>query len=206
MRYTGPKCRLCRREGEKLFLKGERCFSPKCPLERKGAVVPGQHGPRRRRKRVSDFGLQLREKQKAKRIYGVAESQFKKYVKRAVSKKKGADLRVVQRLESRLDNLVFRGGLASSRSSARQIVSHGFCLVDGRKVDIPSYRVKPDQVVSLTPKGLKLTEVKKALAAKPSVPKWLAKKAASVKIKRLPDKEEAGGEFDAKLIIEFYSR
>jgi len=204
-RYTGPKCKLCRREGVKLFLKGERCFSAKCPIERKGAVPPGQHGQKRRR-RPSDYGIQLREKQKAKRIYGVLERQFKRLYKKAASKKKDAGLRLLQFLELRLDHVIFRGGLVFSLSTARQIITHGFCLVDGKKVDIPSYQVKPAQVITLNTKGLAFDEVKKALAAKKPVPKWLKRKAAVLKVERLPEREEIEANINEQLIVEFYSR
>jgi len=205
-RYIDSKCKLCRREGEKLFLKGERCFSTKCPIERKGAVPPGQHGQKRRRGRLSDYGKQLREKQKAKRIYGLLERQFKKCFKKAAVQKRGAGLRLFQTLEMRLDNTIFRGGLVFSRSIARQLVTHGSCLVNGKKVDIPSYRVKIGDVISLNTKALKREQVKKSLAAKNPAPKWLERKAALIKVKRLPEREEAEVSIDEKLIIEFYSR
>ena len=204
-RLIGPKCKLCRREGRKLFLKAERCYSPKCPIEKKGAVPPGIHGFKRHRK-PSAYGIQLREKQKAKRIYGVLERQFKNYYTKAVSHRKDAGLRLLQFLEVRLDNVFFRGGLALSRSLARQIVRHGFAVVDGKKVDIPSYQVKSGQVITVSLKGLKLDPVKKALAAKITLPKWLQKKAAVVKIERLPEREEMEADINESLIIEFYSR
>jgi small subunit ribosomal protein S4 len=204
-RLISPKCKLCRREGRKLFLKAERCYSPKCPIEKKGAVPPGIHGPKRSRK-PSAYGIQLREKQKAKRIYGVLERQFKNYYTKAVNHKKDAGLRLLQFLEARLDNVFFKGGLALSRSLARQIVRHGFALVDGKKVDIPSYQVKPGQVITVSLKGLKLDPVKKALAAKIILPKWLQKKAAVVKVERLPEREEMEADINESLIIEFYSR
>lgn len=204
-RLISSKCKLCRREGRKLFLKGERCYSPKCPIEKKGAVPPGVHGPKRRSK-ASAFAGQLREKQKAKRIYGILERQFKNYYLKAVSHKKDAGLRLLQLLESRLDNVFFRGGLALSRSLARQIIGHGFTIVDGQKVDIPSFQVKPGQVITISPKGMKLDPVKKALAAKITIPKWLQKKAAVVKMERLPEREEMEADINESLIIEFYSR
>lgn len=204
-RTLDPKCKLCRREGEKLFLKGERCFSPKCPLERKGAVPPGQHGQKRMR-RLSAYGVQLREKQKAKRAYGVLERQFKNYFKKASQKQKDAGLRLLQFLEMRLDNVLFRGGLVSSRSIARQIINHGFCLVDGKKTDIPSYQVRLGQVISLRSKGLNLESVKKALAAKPGCPKWLKRKASVLKVEDLPKREEVESNINEQLIVEFYSR
>jgi small subunit ribosomal protein S4 len=204
-RYTDAQCKLCRREGMKLFLKGERCFSSRCPLERKGAVPPGQHG-QKRQGRVSDYGWQLREKQKAKRIYGLLERQFKRYFKKAHRQKKGAGLRLLQLLELRLDNVIFRAGLVLSRSAGRQIITHGFCLVDGKKVNLPSYQLKPGQLITLTPKGLALEGVKKALAQKQPLPQWLARKAAVIKIKRLPERKEIEANINEQLIIEFYSR
>src|SRR3989339_418795 len=148
-KYTDPKCRLCRREGTKLYLKGARCLSPKCPLEKKGAQVPGQHGKKRARGRLSGFGLQLREKQKAKRSYGVLEGQFHNYYDIAIKSTENTGEVLMQLLESRLDNIVFRFGFVTSRSLARQLVTHGNVKIDGKKVDIASYITKPGQTVSL---------------------------------------------------------
>lgn len=199
-------CRLCRREGMKLFLKGERCYSPKCPIERKGAVPPGQHGQKRRR-RPSSYGEQLREKQKVKRIYGVRERQFKRYFEKAIKVKEATGKVLLQLLETRLDNLVFRLGLVPSRSMGRQLVSHNFVLVDGKKVNIPSYQVNPNQIISLTTKGLNLDYVKKSLAEKDrKVPKWLTRKAAVGKMIRLPEREEVEADINETLIVEYYSR
>lgn len=196
-RYLDAKCRLCRREGRKLFLKGERCYSPRCPIERKGAVPPGQHGQKWRR-RLSEYGQQLREKQKAKRIYGVLERQFKRYFEKKLP---------LQLLESRLDNVIYRLGFVPSRSVARQLVRHGHVLVDNKKVDIPSYQVKPGQLISLTPKALKMEVVKKSLAEKErKIPEWLQRKAAIGKMVHLPEKEEIDTDINESLIIEFYSR
>lgn len=205
VRYLGPKCKLCRREGTKLFLKGDRCYSPKCPVERKGAVPPGQHGQKRLR-RHSDFGRQLREKQKAKRLYGVSERQFKAYYQKAYRKSKDQGALLLQLLERRLDNVFYRGGLVSSRSIARQIINHGFCQVENRRVKIPSYQVKEGQVITLTPKGLKSELVKNSLAEKRKPSSWLERKAAVVKVKHLPTREEIDSSIDDQLIIEFYSR
>lgn len=202
MRYLGSKCKLCRREGKKLFLKGERCYSPKCPLDRKGAVPPGVHGSKGR-KRFSSFSQHLREKQKAKRYYGVSEKQFKKYYDLASKK----DLSLLQVLESRLDNVVYRLGFAPSRSVARQVVSHGQVMIDGQKVNVPSYQLKPGQIISLTDKGLKIENLRKMLTDKDyRVPLWLKKKAAVGKMERLPKRSEIDAEVDEKLIIEYYSR
>jgi len=205
-RYLDSKCRLCRREGTKLFLKGERCFSPKCPLEKKGAVAPGQHGLKMRR-RLSEYGVQLREKQKAKRTYGVLERQFRRYFKKAFKKRGVTGEALLQLLESRLDNVVYRLGFVPSRSVARQLVRHGHILVDGKKVDIPSYQVKPGQVINLNPKAMKIEVVKKSLAEKKKeIPSWLQKKAAVGKIIRLPTREEIGADIAEQLIVEYYSR
>lgn len=206
MANIGPKCRLCRREGRKLFLKGERCYSAKCPLEKKGAVPPGVHGHKGRR-RISDFGQQLREKQKLKRIYGVRERQFKVYVDLAGKKEGETGENLLQILELRLDNVVYRLGLSPSRSVARQLVSHGHCQVDGQKVNIASYQLKPGQTVSLGPKGLTISHVTKMLANKDyRLPQWLKRKAAVGRIERMPQREEIDTEVDEKLIIEYYSR
>jgi len=205
-RYLDSKCRLCRREGTKLFLKGERCFSPKCPLEKKGAVAPGQHGLKMRR-RLSEYGVQLREKQKAKRTYGVLERQFRRYFKKAFKKRGVTGEALLQLLELRLDNVVYRLGLVPSRSVARQLVHHGHILVDGKKVDIPSYQVKPGQVINLNPKAMKIEVVKKSLAEKKKeIPSWLQKRAAVGKIIRLPTREEIGADIAEQLIVEYYSR
>ncbi|HUS60388.1 MAG TPA: 30S ribosomal protein S4 [Nevskiaceae bacterium] len=206
-RYKEAKCRLCRREGIKLFLKGERCYSPKCPIERKGAVPPGQHGQKRRR-RMSDYGHQLREKQKVKRLYGVLERQFRSYFKKASKTKEGTGKVLLQVLESRIDNVVFRLGFVPSRSTARQLVSHGFVLVDGnKKVNIASQQLNPGQTISLTSGGLNLDYVKKSLAEKErKIPDWLTRKAAVGKMIRLPEREEIETDIDESLIVEYYSR
>lgn len=200
------KCKLCRRESQKLFLKAERCYTAKCPLEKKGAVTPGFHG-QRGRFRISSFGQQLREKQKLKRIYSVNERQLRRYVALAINKPGKAGENLIQILELRLDNVIYRLGLAPSRSVARQLVSHRQVQVDGRKVNIPSYLLKPGQVVSLTTKGLEIDSVKKILANKDyRPPAWLQKKAVIGKIEKLPEREGIDTEVDEKTIIEFYSR
>lgn len=204
-RITEAKCRLCRREGEKLFLKGERCYSSKCPFSRNRSVPPGQHGPKGGR-RLSDYGLQLREKQKAKRTYGITERTMVKYYKQASMYKGETGKRLLQLLETRLDNVFFRSGLIGSRSLARQTINHGFCMVDGKRVNIPSYSVKPNQIITLNTKGLVLAGVKKALEAKNQPPAWMERKAAVVKITRLPVRQEMESTLDEQLIVEFYSR
>lgn len=204
-RLLGPKCKLCRREGVKLFLKGERCYSDKCPFAKEGVLPPGQHGSRRKR-RLSNYGLQLREKQKVKRIYGVSENVLRNYYQKASQSKKETGKRLLQLLSTRLDNIVFESGLVESRSLARQLISHGFCLINGKKVNIPSYQVKQKEVISFNIKGLKLKPVIEALKKKKKEPLWLKKKAAVVKMERLPEREEIATDIDEKLIIEFYSR
>lgn len=204
-RYTGPKCRLCRRQNTKLFLKGDRCYSPKCPIERKGALPPGQHGQRGRR-RISDFGKQLREKQKAKRIYGILERQFKRYFDLASKKKGIRGEALMQILESRLDNVVYRLGFTPSRSVAKQIISHGHVLVNGKKVNIVSYNTKPNEIISLKPKALELPIIKKIVDSKIKPVAWLEKKAVVGKVIRYPKKEEIDTDINDQLIIEYYSR
>lgn len=201
------KCRLCRREGVKLFLKGARCLSPKCPIERKGAVPPGVRGTRMRSRRLSEYGRQLREKQKAKRLYGVSEKMFRRYLEQAKKEKQSTREALMQTLESRLDNIVYRLGLAPSRSVARQLVSHGAILVDGKKVNVPSYLTREGEVVALLPKAAKNPIVEQVLKSDEVViPSWLEKKGPAGKIKRLPKREEIEASVDEGLIIDFYSR
>lgn len=199
------KCRLCRAAGEKLFLKGERCLT-KCPIDRKGAVRPGQHGAKGRRK-ISDYGVRLLEKQKLKRTYGISERQMKNYANRARKIKGATGEAILQFLETRLDNLVYRIGLAPSRRLAKQLVFHKHILVDGKKVNIPSYRLKPGQTLSLGTKALTMDLVKKALEKKEvTLPAWLEKKAAVGRIVRLPKREEIETKVDEQLVVEYYSR
>lgn len=205
-KYLGPKCRLCRRERKKLFLKGERCYTLKCPIEKKGAVPPGPHGYRSGLK-PSGYGEQLREKQKAKRIYGVLERQFKNYFQKASRAKKNTGEALLQLLESRLDNLAYRLHLTPSRSVARQLITHGHVLVDGQKISLPSFQVKPGQVISLSDKALKIDQIKKHLkGADAKLPEWLSRKAAVGKFNHLPKRDEIETDIDEGLIVEFYSR
>lgn len=202
--YNKIKCRLCRKEGVKLFLKGERCLSPSCPLEKKGAVPPGQHGLKRKRK-ISDFGLRLREKQKAKRTYGILERQFRCYFREA--KKKGATQTFLTLLERRLDNVIYRLGFSPSRAMARQLISHGHVLVNNKKVDIHSYRVRKEEIISLDKKSQEMAIVQKLLADKKyRPPSWLERKGAVGKILRLPAKEDIEADINEQLIVEYYSR
>lgn len=200
-RYTGPKHRLCRAEGMAL------CGSPKCPVIRKNAGPPGQHGQKGRRK-LSEYGIQLREKQKVKRMYGVLERQFSKYFNMASSKKAATGEALLQILETRLDNVIYRLALSESRPQARQLVSHGHVLVNGKKVTIPSYNVKIGDVVSLAPKTANLPFIKKLLDVKKEekLPPWLSKKATVGKIQSLPKREDLQADVNERLIVEYYSR
>lgn len=205
-RYLGPKCRLCRAAGIKLFLKGDRCYSSKCPLERKGAVPPGQHGPKGK-KRSTEYGRQLLEKQKLKRTYGILERQFRRLFEKAFKIKGATGKVLLQLLEQRLDNVIYRLGFVPSRSVARQLIRHGHVLVDNKKVDIPSYQVKVGQIISLTPKALKMDLVARSLAEKErKIPEWLQREGVVGKIKRLPEREEIDLDITEDLIVEFYSR
>src|SRR5213076_3618176 len=171
--YSGPVCRLCRREDMKLFLKGDRCYTDKCGYERR-AYAPGQHGQARRRK-VSNYGAQLREKQKVKRIYGLAERQFRGYYYKAIRMKGVAGENLLQLLERRLDNVVYRMGFASDHAEARQLVRHGHFSVNGQKVNIPSYLVRPRDIVQVRESSQKIARISEALAAvdRRGVPQWI---------------------------------
>lgn len=205
-KYNEAKCRLCRREGIKLFLKGERCFSSKCPVEKKGAVPPGQHG-RKSRREPSNFGKQLREKQKAKRIYGVLERQFRRYVQKTAKKKGAITQTLLQLLERRLDNVVYRLGFVNSRSVARQLVGHGHVLVNNKRVDIPSYSVKPEELISLDKKAQEMASVRKILGEKKiQPPTWLGRQGPVGKILHLPKNEDVPTDINEMLIAEYYSR
>jgi len=206
-RYTGPVCRQCRREGTKLFLKGDRCFSEKCGVERR-AYPPGQHG--QGRGRVSDYGLQLREKQKVKRMYGLQEAQFRLAMGAATRMRGRTGENLLSLLERRLDNIVFRLGFATSRAEARQLVRHGHFQVDGRKVDVPSYRLKPGARVTLREKSRQVARISEALEAleRRSVPGWLEldKENFEGVVKALPTREDLTMPIQEQLIVELYSR
>lgn len=210
-RYTGPVCRLCRREGEKLYLKGTRCMTPKCSFDRRG-YAPGQHGQSGtfRRGRRSDYSLQLREKQKARRIYGVLEKQFRRYYQRALRVRGLTGQALLQILESRLDNVIFRLGFADSRSHARQLVSHGHFVVNGRKTNIPSMLVRPGDEIQVRPGSRELTYFKTLpdVAADRLAPTWLDRDSARLagKVAKLPDRTEIDTVVNEQLIVEFYSR
>ncbi len=198
-RYSGPKHRLCRREGVRM------CNAKKCPLDRKGSQPPGQHG-RKFSGHVSDYGVQLREKQKVKRIYGVLEKQFRRYYSQALKDEANTGLRLLQLLETRLDNIVFLSRFATTRRAARQLVNHGHVLVDDHKVDTPSYKVSPGQTITLKTKTFKLPIVTEATEGKEKPPVWIKKKATVVKVDHLPDRDDISRDINEQLIIEFYSR
>ncbi|MDE5994234.1 MAG: 30S ribosomal protein S4 [Oscillospiraceae bacterium] len=206
-RYTGAVCKLCRREGKKLFLKGDRCYTGKCAVERR-SYAPGQHG--QNRKKTSEYGLQLRAKQTAKRYYGIQEGQFHKYFLMAERRQGVSGENLLRICESRLDNVVYLLGWASSRAEARQLTIHAHYLVNGKKVDIPSYLLKEGDVVSIKNKSLDSDKIKAVLEANASrpVPTWLDKDAEnnSAKITRMPEREEIGVPVEEHLIIEFYSK
>jgi small subunit ribosomal protein S4 len=207
-RYTGPVCRLCRRERMKLFLKGDRCFKEKCAIEKRG-YPPGQHGQRRGR-RTLGYGLQLREKQKVKRIYGVLESQFRLYFKEADRRKGITGENLLVSLERRLDNVVFSLGFAASRAQARQLVRHGHITVDGKKTTIPSYQLKPGQEVAVKEGSRKNEQIRVSVetARGRGVPDWLqlVPENFTGKVVSLPNREDIKLPIQEQLIVELYSR
>ena len=206
-RYTGPACKLCRREGKKLYLKGDRCLSGKCALDRR-ATAPGQHGAAK--KKMREYGLQLREKQTTKRYYGVLEKQFKNYYDEAARKEGMTGENLLLLLERRLDNVVYRLGFAESRRDARQLVLHAHFTVNGKKVNVPSFVVKPGDVIAV--KESSRDSVKfKALAESEGgarVPKWIEsdKKNYTAKVVAMPAREDIDFEFNEQLIVELYSK
>lgn len=208
-RYTGPKFKLDRREGTNLLLKGKRSVSGKHPLDKKGAVPPGASGTKKSfGRKMSNYGLQLREKQKVKRMYGILERQFRRYYEKASKQKGTTGETLLQLLETRLDNIVYRLGFSFSRAQARQLTSHGHVLVNGQKVNVPSYNVKINDVVSVSPKGANFIFVKEALneTEKDKLPEWLERKAMVGKLVRLPARDELAAEVNEQAIVEFYSR
>lgn len=205
--YHGPVCRFCRREGAKLYLKGERCYTPKCAIERR-AVPPGIHGQARRRK-TSDYGLQLRAKQKARRTYGLLEKQFRNYFDAAVREGGVTGLNLLRHLELRLDNVVYRLGLGSSRKQARQLVAHRHFEVNGRTVNVPSFKLKPGDELKVRANGSGgVVEVALEASRVRTVPSWLAlnEEAKSAKVLALPERDEMEAGVEEHLIVEFYSR
>ena len=206
-RYTGAVCRLCRREGKKLFLKGERCYSEKCSVGIR-AYAPGQHG--QGRKKSSEYGLQLRAKQTARRFYGVQENQFHHYFEIAERKPGITGDNLLKILESRLDNVVYRVGFASSRAEARQLVGHGHFEVNGKRVDIASYLLKAGDVVSICEKARSLDKIKAVLEANSArpTPEWIDvdKTALTAKVVALPNREQIDAPVEDQLIVELYSK
>jgi len=205
--YSGPVCRLCRRDGVKLFLKGERCYTSKCAIERR-KYPPGQHGQRQRK--LAEFGIQLREKQKLKRIYRVLERQFRSYFKEAVRRKGVTGETLLQLLELRLDNAVYRMGFGLSRRQARQLVNHGHFLVNGKKVNIPSYQLRVGDTVALAERGKQAGAIKDAIATTGGrrTPEWLTLDlgAMSGSVVSVPTREQIDTQVNEALIVEFYSR
>lgn len=209
-RYKDAVCKLCRREGEKLFLKGERCMSPKCALERR-PYPPGLHGRQSQfRRKVSDYGVQLRAKQKTKRIYGVLERQFRRYFREAERRRGLTGTNLLILLESRLDNVVYRLGFALSRAQARQWVRHGHFEVNGRKVNIPSYLVEPGDVVAVRPNSRQKPSFQDIVLdlEHRAVPEWLSRddQALSGRVMALPTREDVDVAINEQLIVEYYSR
>lgn len=207
-RYRGSSCKLCRREGAKLFLKGTRCVG-KCPFDKR-SYSPGQHGQRQRRQKLSDYGVQLREKQKVKRIYGILERQFRLYFERA-SRSKGVTGEVLlQLLERRLDNVIFRLRFGTSRQEARQVVRHGFVKVNGKKVNIPSYCVSTGDVIEMKAKDKMVKKIKEGieLVKDRSVPKWLKADDENLKgeVVTLPVRDDVGFPIREQFIVELYSK
>ncbi len=210
-RYTGPVCKLCRREGEKLFLKGSRCLSPKCSFERR-SYPPGQHGRDKqfRRGRASDYLLQLREKQKARRIYGVMEKQFSRYFGKAALQVGLTGTNLLTMLERRLDNVVYRVGIASSRAQARQLVNHGHIMLNGRKTNVASAMVSPGDAISIRPesKGSVYFRTLRQEMDDRRVPRWLALDTddLSANVLHMPTREDIDVSLNEQLIVEYYSR
>lgn len=207
-RNTNPKCRQCRREGEKLFLKGEKCFTEKCAIERR-SYAPGQHG-QRSGARLSDYGKQLREKQKLRRTYGVLERQFRTYYREADRRKGVTGETLLQLLESRLDNVAYRMGFGASRAEARQIVRHNGVLVNGKRVNIPSYLVRPGDVVEIADRAKNQLRIKAAIeaAAQRGFPEWVEVDVNALKgtFKALPMRAELPATINEHLVIELYSK
>jgi small subunit ribosomal protein S4 len=210
-KYIGPACKLCRREGEKLFLKGERCFSPKCAFERR-SFIPGQHGRsgQGRTERASDYARQLRAKQKARRVYGILERQFRRYFGVAQHHRGQTGLNLLQTLELRFDNVVFRMGLADNRAQARQLVNHGHFMVNGIHSNIPSMLLKPGDVLSVREgsRSLKFFKELPDFAEKRNCAVWLDRdvKSISGRVLRIPERAEIDGNLNEQLIVEYYSR
>lgn len=210
-RYRGPVCRLCRREGMKLFLKGERCYKPSCPIEKRGTQPPGQHGRNVRRAKLIGYGEQLREKQKVKRIYGMLERQFRLYFERAVRMKGVTGENLLSLLERRLDNVVYRLGYATSRAQARQLVTHGHVAVNTRKVDIPSFQVKVGDEIGIREGSRSNIHIQSAFqtASGRGRPTWLEIVSSDElrgRVIAVPRREDIGQNINEQLIVELYSK
>jgi small subunit ribosomal protein S4 len=209
-RYRGAVCRLCRREGAKLFLKGDRCYKNTCAIEKRGTQPPGMHGATARRKVLVGYGQQLREKQKVKRIYFVLEKQFRNYFEKASRQKGITGENLLFMLERRLDNVVFRSGFSTSRRQSRQLVNHGHVLVNDQKVDIPSFQVKPGDVITIKDKSQKNVHVEGAwqTAGGRGRPVWLTSMGTdlSVTVSTLPKREDIDSTINEQLIVELYSK
>ena len=204
-RHTTASCKLCRREKEKLFIKGEKCYTNKCPFSKR-SYAPGQHGKVPTRG-VSEFGIRLREKQKARRIYGLTERQFEKYFDDASRKKGATGERLLEALERRLDNVVYRLGFAASRQAARQLVHHGGIDVNGRKVNVPSYKLKVEDLVKVRPKGIAIVKKNQEKFPDHAPPAWLTQSAETEgKMVSVPKREEIDTVLEDHLIVEYYSR
>lgn len=210
-RYIGPVCKLCRREGEKLFLKGQRCFTPKCAFERR-SYPPGEHGrdSQFRRRRVSDYSRQLREKQKTRRIYGVTERQFRRYYRTALQQRGLTGVNLLRMLERRLDNVVYRMGMAESRQQARMLVTHGHFNVNGRRTDIPSMLVETGDLIEVREGSRKRPYFKDVgdVAEAKTPPPWIERdvKDLSGKIAKMPERADIDANLNEQLIVEYYSR
>ena len=206
-RNLEPKCKQCRREGEKLFLKGEKCFTEKCAIERRNYPA-GQHG--QKKGRLSDYGVQLREKQKIKKVYGILEKQFRNIYKNADSKKGITGVNLMQILESRLDNVAYLMGFGASRSEARQVVRHNCILVNGKRTNIPAYQVRPGDVVELLPKAKNQLRIKTAISAADNrtFPIWLDVDVKEIRgiFKALPDRSDISSTINESLVVELYSK
>ena len=207
-RYTGSVCRLCRREGMKLFLKGDRCFTEKCAIEKRN-YAPGQHGKGGRIKsKLQGYGLQLREKQKTRRYYQILEKQFRAYYDKASRQPGVTGENLLRLLESRFDNVLVRLGFAASRRQARQLIRHGHWMINGRRVDIPSYQVRPEDIISIKPTSAATDTVRQATELVSTVPAWLQADhdALTAKVLRFPERSEISAPVQEQLIIELYSK
>ena len=206
-RYTDSKCRLCRREGGKLFLKGEKCFTEKCPVDKR-AYAPGQHG--QQNSRLSDYGQQLREKQKLRRIYGVLERQFENYYQEAARHKGSTGEDLLKMLESRLDNVVYRMGFGVSRSESRQLVRHNAVLVNGKRVNIPSYQLRPSDLIEIAGPSREQLRIKASLEAaeQRGIPEWLDVDVKAMKgtFKSVPERGDMPSEINESLVVALYSK